>query len=143
MTTSSTKWCSVTFKLRHLSLVLLLSTFASTAATSALAIQTDMDSRDSKESLAKPSPQARKLAEKVLEAYGGIEKIKNLNELMYKARGTIKESSMISGAENAFDCIVYTRGDKTRVELNILGQSVVTGYNGSVSWVKQLSLIHI
>lgn len=103
----------------------------------AQAIQVDMDAKDSKESLAKPSAQARKLAEKVLDAYGGIEKIKNLNELMYKAKGTIKESSMISGAENNFDCLVYARGDKTRVELNILGQSVVTGYNGSVSWVKQ------
>lgn len=96
-----------------------------------------MDSKESKESLAKPSQQARKLAEKVLDAYGGIEKIKNLNELMYKAKGTIKESSMISGAENSFECLVYSRGDKTRVELNILGQSVITGYNGTVSWVKQ------
>lgn len=56
---------------------------------------------------------------------------------MYKAKGTIKESSMISGAENTFDCLVFARGDKTRVELNILGQPVVTGYNGSQSWVKQ------
>ncbi|CAN5144430.1 hypothetical protein BH10CYA1_BH10CYA1_38280 [soil metagenome] len=96
-----------------------------------------MDSKDSKESLAKPSPQARKLAEKVVDAYGGIEKINNLNELMYKAKGTIKESSMISGAENSFECVLYARGDKTRVELNILGQSVITGYNGTLSWVKQ------
>jgi hypothetical protein len=92
---------------------------------------------DDKELVAKPSAQARHLAAKVVDAYGGIDKIKNLNELMYTAKGAIKESSMISGAENSFDCQVFAKGDKTRVELNILGQSVVTGYNGSQSWVKQ------
>lgn len=88
-------------------------------------------------SVARPSQQARQLASKVIEAYGGSEKIQNLNELMYKAKGVIKESSMLSNAENSFDCEIYARGDKTRVELNILGQTVVTGYNGSMSWVKQ------
>ncbi|RTL35252.1 MAG: hypothetical protein EKK48_29245 [Candidatus Melainabacteria bacterium] len=127
----------MSIKSRFLSLFVIFSTIASASSLPAVAIDIDLDSRDSREALAKPSPQARKLAEKIVEAYGGIEKIKNLNELMYKAKGTIKESSMISGAENTFDCLVFARGDKTRVELNILGQPVVTGYNGSQSWVKQ------
>lgn len=127
----------VAFESRFLSLLLSLLTATTLASTPALAVDIDLDSKDFKDALVKPTPQARKLADKVVEAYGGIEKIKNLNELMYKARGTIKESSMISGAENTFDCLVFARGDKTRVELNILGQAVVTGYNGSQSWVKQ------
>lgn len=128
---------SVTFKSRFLSLFIALGTLATYGLAPVFAIDVDIDAREAKDALAKPSPQARKLAEKVVEAYGGIEKIKNLNELMYRAKGSIKESSMISGAENSFDCTVFARGDKTRVELNILGQSVVTAYNGSQSWVKQ------
>lgn len=125
------------FKSRYLSLLVTFSTLTTFCLPPAFAVDLDIDARDTKDALAKPSPQARKLAEKVVEAYGGIEKIKNLNELMYKAKGTIKESSMISGAENSFDCTVFARGDKTRVELNILGQSVITAYNGSQSWIKQ------
>ncbi len=92
---------------------------------------------DSKDAAIKPSAQARHFAVKVVDAYGGKDKLKNLDELMYSAKGAIRESSMISGAENSFECQIYAKGDKTRVELNILGQSVTTGYNGAISWVKQ------
>ena len=120
----------VTFQSRIFLLFLLVSSCSLLNPLCGLAV--DLDSKD-----IKPSAQARHFAVKVVDAYGGKDKLKNLDELMYSAKGAIKESSMISGAENSFECQIYAKGDKTRVELNILGQSVTTGYNGAISWVKQ------
>lgn len=84
-----------------------------------------------------PPAQARALAVKVIEAYGGAEKLKNLETLMYKAKAHVKEYSMISDAANTFECEIVSKGDKTRTELVVMGQQLITGYNGIISWTKQ------
>lgn len=85
----------------------------------------------------KSSSQAHKLAKEIVEAYGGAEKLKNLDELLYRAKGKITEYSMLSGASNTFDCNILTRGQKVRIQINLMDQPVVTTFDGKVCWTMQ------
>src|SRR5277367_6019233 len=82
-------------------------------------------------------PDARALAAKLLEAYGGEDALKRIDKTNYKDLGKVIQYSTISGAANTFDCEIYTKGEKTRVSMNFMGESIVTGYDGQHGWIQQ------
>jgi predicted aspartyl protease len=80
---------------------------------------------------------ARALAAKVLDAYGGEAALKQIDETNYKDLGKVIQYSTISGAANTFDCEIFAKGEKTRVSMNFMGESIITGYNGQHGWIQQ------
>lgn len=80
---------------------------------------------------------ARALAAEIIEALGGMAKVQELYNMPTRSTGKIAVVSAISGASNTVDANVLSKGDKLRIELNIMGQPAITGYDGSTSWMKQ------
>ncbi len=78
----------------------------------------------------------------ILGAYGGPDKLREIDALAMRAKGTVKEFSSISNAENDFDCNMVSKGDKLRVEMTILGQQMITGYDGHEGWMQQGDVIY-
>ena len=78
----------------------------------------------------------------ILGAYGGPDKLKEIDALAMRAKGKLKEFSSISNAENDFDCSMVSKGDKLRVEMAILGQQMITGYDGHEGWMQQGDVIY-
>jgi predicted aspartyl protease len=95
-----------------------------------------VDRRDTLASAATKTD-ARALAAKMLEAYGGEEALKRIDQTNYKDLGKVIQYSTISGAANTFDCEIYTKGEKTRVSMNFMGESIITGYDGQHGWIQQ------
>jgi tetratricopeptide (TPR) repeat protein/predicted aspartyl protease len=77
-----------------------------------------------------------RLIEDVLTTYGGLEKLKENREKAFKSHGTVSVTSGISGASNAFECDIFERGDKLRMEMTVLGQPMIMGHDGSQSWTQ-------
>jgi hypothetical protein len=80
---------------------------------------------------------ARALAVQLVDAYGGQEALEQIDRTNYKDIGKVIQYSTISGAANTFDCEVYSKGEKTRVSMNFMGESVVTGFDGQHGWIQQ------
>ena len=78
----------------------------------------------------------------ILGAYGGAEKLKEIDALAMRAKGKVKEFSSISNAENDFDCNMVSKGDKLRIEMSVLGQQMITGYDGQEGWMQQGDVIY-
>lgn len=77
-----------------------------------------------------------RLIEDVLSAHGGLEKLKENREKAFKSRGSVSVTSGISGASNAFECDIYEKGQKLRMEMIVLGQPMVMGHDGNKSWTQ-------
>jgi predicted aspartyl protease len=82
--------------------------------------------------LAKRPP--RLIVDDAFEAYGGVEKVKRARDRSYVAKGKVTVISGISGGANSFDCIIWGKKDRMRVETMVLGQKSISGYDGTVSW---------
>jgi predicted aspartyl protease/tetratricopeptide (TPR) repeat protein len=79
---------------------------------------------------------AKQIADQIINAYGGVEKIKEVSRTTYKSRGKVNVSSNISGASNSFDCDVLNCDDKMRMEMQFIGQTMVIGYDGKTGWTQ-------
>jgi predicted aspartyl protease len=80
---------------------------------------------------------AHLLANQIVDAVGGMAKLKELYEAPTRSQGKITDLSAISGAANTFDAEILSICDKLRITVTIMGQPTVTGYNGSTSWMQQ------
>lgn len=83
------------------------------------------------------TPAARKLAQQILTAFGGMENLKRFHETPYRGMGKIEQVSTISGTSNNFDIEVFSKGVKQYCKIDLLGQPLITGYDGEVSWTQQ------
>jgi hypothetical protein len=83
-----------------------------------------------------PPSQATGVAAKVLEAYGGLDKLKEVKSQAFRSRGRVIVTSGISGAANSFECDIFGKGDKVRIETSVLGQPMVFGFDGKDSWTQ-------
>lgn len=79
---------------------------------------------------------ARTLAMQVVTAFGGMAKVKDMKELGSRSTGKVSSSSSISSASNDFDCKVLSKGDKIRLEMDLMGQPTVIGYDGKTGWTQ-------
>ncbi|HEY9870087.1 MAG TPA: aspartyl protease family protein [Candidatus Obscuribacterales bacterium] len=80
--------------------------------------------------------QAAGVAAKVLEAYGGLEKLKEVKSQPFRSHGRVTVTSGISGAANSFECDILGKGDRVRIETSVLGQPMVLGFDGKDSWTQ-------
>ncbi len=76
------------------------------------------------------------LAQLVLKAYGGSEQIKQTTERGTRSFGRMTSKSSLSDASNEFDCEMFSKGDKMRVETSVLGSRNVIAYDGKIGWTK-------
>ncbi|HEY9783893.1 MAG TPA: aspartyl protease family protein [Candidatus Obscuribacterales bacterium] len=83
------------------------------------------------------SAEARALADAVLKAYGGYAKMKELDERAFKSIGKIVQFSTISSAANTFDSETVSKGEMLRTKIDLMGQPLVTGYDGKRCWIQQ------
>ncbi len=83
------------------------------------------------------TPAARKLALQIVNAFGGMENLKRFHETPYKGTGKIEQVSTISGTSNNFDIEVFSKGVKQYCKIDLLGQPLISGYDGDVSWTQQ------
>lgn len=85
----------------------------------------------------KADPAAFALGQKVLEAIGGYEKFKAFNDKPCRASGKIIQTSGLSGNKNAFDCQLLLKREKEKITITMLGQPLITVYDGKVCWTQQ------
>lgn len=83
-----------------------------------------------------PTDAAKDLAAKILTAYGGSARLKELKNLAYKSHGTHSVVSGVSGAANSLVCDIIGLGDKIRLETKLIGQTMILGFNGKDSWTQ-------
>lgn len=81
--------------------------------------------------------QAQNLAEKVIEKFGGVDKIHKFNVSTYRAVGNVEQISSLSGSSNTLPCEIIAQGHKQWVSVTFMGQPVVTGYDGKDCWTMQ------
>ncbi|MBX9690666.1 MAG: aspartyl protease family protein [Candidatus Obscuribacterales bacterium] len=77
---------------------------------------------------------AAELANQLAAAYGGMAKIKEMLNRGCRSKGTLHNLSSISASSNSFDCIFLSKGNKLRIEMQLLGQEKVTAFDGKVGW---------
>jgi tetratricopeptide (TPR) repeat protein len=82
------------------------------------------------------SEAAKDLAAKIVTAYGGAARLKELKNLAYKSHGTHSVVSGVSGASNSLVCSIVGQGDKIRLETRLIGQEMILGFNGKDSWTQ-------
>jgi predicted aspartyl protease len=83
------------------------------------------------------SSEAKALAADILAAAGGLSKLKAVFDLPTRAIAKIADYSALSGATNSVTAQILSKKDKLRIELNVMGQPTITGYNGVISWMQQ------
>jgi hypothetical protein len=83
------------------------------------------------------TPEAKALAASILAAAGGLAKLQAVYDLPTRATAKISDYSALSGATNSVDAQILSKKDKIRIELNVMGQPTITGYNGVISWMQQ------
>jgi hypothetical protein len=83
------------------------------------------------------SQAAGELADEIIAAYGGEKVLRQVSEAGSRSKGKLVEYSTLSGAVNSFDCEILSKGEKMRIELNVMGQRLITGYDGKHGWVQQ------
>ncbi len=74
---------------------------------------------------------------KVLQAYGGAPKLREVYEKPFRSKGKITEVSSISQAQNTFECLMATKANKLRMEMTIMGQPLITAFDGKQGWLQQ------
>lgn len=83
------------------------------------------------------NPEPATLVGQILDAYGGVEKLREIDTMAFRSVGKIKEYSSISEAANTFDCTMISQGNKLRIEMNVMGQPLITAYDGRSGWLQQ------
>lgn len=76
----------------------------------------------------------RQIIDDAFKAFGGVEKFKRAKDRSYFAKGKVVVISGISGGSNSFECTIWGKRDRMRVETMVLGQKTVSGYDGKISW---------
>lgn len=79
----------------------------------------------------------KQLSKQILEAYGGYAKMKQLDGMAFKSVGDLKQYSTISGACNSFETETISKGEMLRSKIELMGQPMVTGYDGKQCWIQQ------
>ncbi len=79
----------------------------------------------------------KQLSKQILEAYGGYDKMKELDAMSFKSVGDLKQYSTISGACNTFETETVSKGEMLRSKIELMGQPMVTGYDGKQCWIQQ------
>lgn len=79
---------------------------------------------------------ANDLARDLLKAYGGVEQIKQSTDKGTRSSGHMISHSSLSDASNKFECLMFTKGDKMRVETSVLGNRNILAYDGKFAWTK-------
>jgi clan AA aspartic protease (TIGR02281 family) len=85
----------------------------------------------------KTSPEARALADKILEALGGFDNFKEFNDLPCRGKGKIVQTSSISNVVNTFECDLLVKREKQKITIKFLGEPLTTVYDGKECWTKQ------
>jgi hypothetical protein len=120
----------------------LVLTFFFTSSVSALPQQISATSQSALLSNKHPdSDHARMIAEQIVAAYGGQEVLQKVVDSGSRSLGKVLEYSTISGAANSFDCEIMSKGERMRIALDVMGQHLIYGYNGSHGWVQQGDLV--
>lgn len=81
--------------------------------------------------------EARALADKVMEAFGGYTAFKRFNDVPCVAKGKIIQTSSLSGVTNTFDCDIIVKREKQKITITFLGQPLTTVYDGESCWTQQ------
>jgi hypothetical protein len=122
-------------------LVSLLSPFSianvSALEASALAQTANSETSATSTTSVTNSPEAKALAASILAAAGGLAKLQTVFDLPTRAKVKIADYSALSGATNSVDAQILSQKDKIRIELDVMGQPTITGYNGVISWMQQ------
>lgn len=74
------------------------------------------------------------LARKVLDAMGGLDKIKKFNATAYRVTGDYEQISSMSGSSNVLDFELTSRGYQQKSKVNFMGRPVITCYDGKTCW---------
>lgn len=82
------------------------------------------------------SVSARDLAMAIADAYGGLSRVKEIKDGGFRSRGRFTTFSGISGASNSFDCQITGKGDKVRIDTELIGQKMTLAFNGKTSWTQ-------
>src|SRR5437868_1952218 len=59
---------------------------------------------------------AESVVGKIVQAYGGLEKLQQINSASFKSHARVCAYSALSGAANCFDCDITGKGDAVRIE---------------------------
>ncbi len=81
-----------------------------------------------------PTDAAHQLAKDVIKALGGMEKVRGLFDAMSLSKGKMTDFSAMSGAANTVEVELLSRREKFKIDLQVLGQKAITGYNGKIAW---------
>lgn len=84
-----------------------------------------------------PNGDIKLLAKQILDAYGGYKKMKELDAMAFKSVGQLQQVSTISGATNTFETETISKGEMLRSKIELMGQPMVTGYDGKQCWIQQ------
>ena len=79
----------------------------------------------------------KELSAQIMDAYGGYEKMKALDGMSFKSIGDLKQYSTISGAVNTFETETFSKGEMLRSKIELMGQPMITGYDGTHCWIQQ------
>lgn len=110
-----------------LSFLLLLSTTFTTLSTSSYAAgETSLGTASS----------AVELANQVSAAYGGMARIKEMINRGTRSHAKLYNMSSISNASNMFECEFISKGNKLRIEMEVLGQQKVEAFDGKTGWTQ-------
>jgi predicted aspartyl protease len=82
------------------------------------------------------SVSANELVKEILAAYGGAEKLAEIDKATFKSTAKACVYSGISTASNCFDCEIIGQGEKIRLEAVILGQKTILGFDGKSCWTQ-------
>ena len=74
------------------------------------------ESSIAKQERSAPKDTARNLAERTLEALGGVAKLKELNSRAVRGKGKIVQISPLSGSTNEFECEITARGHEQVIQ---------------------------
>lgn len=83
------------------------------------------------------SSEATSLAIKIVEAYGGIDKIKKFQSRPIREVGDLEQISSISGSSNTLECELITLNTKQHLKAIFMGQTVITCFDGESCWTQQ------
>ncbi len=72
----------------------------------------------------------------VLQAYGGIDAIRQHRDAPLRSHLTIQTSSQISSASNTYECDLLEKGNRLRAEMTMLDVPLVLAFDGEKSWTQ-------
>lgn len=117
-------------------LAVLLSAFISQTAVvpSAVAVELAANPATVATVPTKEQRAALDLARDVLDAMGGLDKIKKFNATAYRVTGDYEQISSMSGSSNMLDFELTSRGYQQKSKVNFMGRPVITCYDGKTCW---------